>query len=410
MKDYRLVYCVSFAAKSQIMPQDNAAAMRAWRHDLHAHPEIGFNETRTAHKIAALLDQFGLEVHRGIAGTGVVGVLRRGQGNRAIGLRADIDALPIQEANTFSYQSTVDGVFHGCGHDGHTAMLLGAAQQLATDESIDGCVYFIFQPSEEDGRGALAMIEDGLFERFPMQAVYGLHNMPGRPAGHFSVREGAIMTSEDIFEITIHGSGGHASMPERTIDPIIISTEVIQALQTIVSRAISPAHWGVVSVTEILTDGARNVIPSTVTIKGDCRALSSDTQVLIENRMRQIVQGICSAHGATGKVSYRNDFVVTHNTPDETRQAVAAATALVGAAAVDAHCDTCGGSEDFAQMLINVPGCYLFIGNGKDAHHGQSLHHPGYDFNDDILTTGRDYWITLARLQLPTDHRHSHQL
>ena len=379
----------------------NEKQMLAWRRDLHAHPETGFNETRTADKIATLLQEFGLQVERGVGGTGVIGTLRRGQGNRAIGLRADIDALPIQEANALDYRSTRDGVFHGCGHDGHTAMLLGAAQQLAADESFDGCVHFVFQPSEEDGRGALAMIDDGLFERFPMQAIYGLHNMPGTPTGHFAVREGAIMTSEDIFEITINGNGGHASMPERVIDPVIITAEVIQGLQTIVSRSIGPKDWGVVSVTEILTDGARNVIPSTVTIKGDCRALSADTQTLIEKRMRQIVEGICAAHGATASVDYRQDFIVTSNSAAETRQVIEAATALAGSDAVNDNCDTCGGSEDFARMLQHAPGCFAFIGNGTDGHHGTSLHNPGYDFNDALLPIGRDYWITLVNRQLP---------
>lgn len=323
-------------------------AMRAWRRDIHKHPELGFRELRTAAKVADLLEEFGLEVHRGIGTTGVVGMLRRGQGNRAIGLRADMDALPIQEANDFAHRSVNDKVFHGCGHDGHTTMLLGGAKRLAEDGKFDGTAYFIFQPSEEDGRGALSMIDDGLFERFPMDAVYGLHNLAGIPAGHFAVRKGAMMTSEDIFVITILGRGGHASMPDRTVDPVVIGAEVIQALQTIVSRSVGPQDWGVVSVTELLTDGARNVIPSTVTIKGDCRALTAETQGHIETRMRQIVAGVCAAHGAEGRVEYRQDFVVTVNTAAETEAAVAAAQSVAGAPAVDANCPTCGGSEDFA--------------------------------------------------------------
>jgi hippurate hydrolase len=327
-------------------------------------------------------------------------VLTRGTAGQAIGVRADMDALPIQEANTFEHRSIHDGVFHGCGHDGHTAMLLAAAKWLSDSGDFDGTVYFIFQPSEEDGRGALAMIEDGLFERFPMQAVYGMHNMPGIPAGQFAVRKGEIMTSEDIFEITIKGRGGHASMPDRAIDPIIIAAELILALQTIVSRSVAPKDWGVVSVTEILSDGARNVIPSTVTIKGDCRAMSTQTQDKIETRMREIVAGITSAHGAEGLVEYRNDFVVTVNTPQETDAAIAAARKVAGEPAVDPACPPCSASEDFARMLQVKPGCYMLIGNGVDGHCGATLHNPNYDLNDEILTTGAAYWVALVESRL----------
>ncbi len=374
-----------------------------WRRDIHQHPELGFQEERTAAKVAVLLQDFGVEVHTGIGTTGVVGVLSKGAGEQAIGLRADIDALPIQEANTFAHRSIHDGVFHGCGHDGHTAMLLAAAKHLAESGEFDGTVYFIFQPSEEDGRGAISMIEDGLFDRFPMNAVYGMHNMPGIPAGHFAVKKGAIMTSEDIFVITIEGRGGHASMPDRAIDPVVIGAEIILALQSIVSRSFAPQDWGVVSVTEVLTDGARNVIPSVVTIKGDCRAMSAETQNLIETRMREIVAGISSAHGAQGFVEYRNDFVITVNSPAETDAAIAAARTVAGEPAVDADCPPCSASEDFARMLQVIPGCYILIGNGLDGHCGATLHNPGYDLNDDILTVGADYWVSLVEAQLPTN-------
>lgn len=376
--------------------------MTSWRRDIHRYPELGFNEVRTSDKVAVLLEEFGLEVHRGIGQTGVVGVLKRGSGNRAIGLRADMDALPIQEANDFDHKSTVDNVFHGCGHDGHTSMLLGAAHMLSKSDTFDGTVYFIFQPSEEDGRGALSMIDDGLFERFPMEAVYGMHNMPGIPAGHFAVRKGAIMTSEDVFEITIHGRGGHASMPERTVDPIIVGAEVIQGLQTIVSRSLSSREWGVVSITEVYTDGARNIIPSTFTIKGDCRALSTDVQATIERRMREIVAGICAAHGAEGDVLYQHDFVPTVNSPDETDAAIRAAQTVAGEVGVDPDCPTCGASEDFARMLHVKPGCYILIGNGDQGSCSASLHNPHYDLNDEILSVGCEYWITLVEQQLPT--------
>ena len=374
---------------------------QTWRHDIHKHPELGFQEKRTGGIVADLLAGFGLKVHTGIGMTGVVGVLQRGTADQAIGLRADIDALPIQEANSFEYRSVHDGVFHGCGHDGHTAMLLAAAKQLAGSGGFDGTAYFIFQPSEEDGRGALSMIDDGLFERFPMKAVYGMHNMPGIPAGHFAVRKGAIMTSEDIFVITIKGRGGHASMPDRAIDPVVIGAELVLALRSIVSRAVAPKDWGVVSVTEVLTDGARNVIPSTVTIKGDCRAMSTNTQDLIETRMREIVAGITAAHGAEGMVEYRNDFVVTVNTPDETDAAIAAARMVAGEPAVDPDCPPCSASEDFARMLQVKPGCYILIGNGLDGHCGATLHNPNYDLNDEILPVGANYWVALVESQLP---------
>ena len=380
------------------------ADMQAWRRDIHQYPELGFAEVRTAAKVADLLRSFGLEVHEQVGRTGVVGVLKRGNGgsnsNRAIGLRADMDALPIQEANDVDYRSQHDGVFHGCGHDGHTAMLLGAAQALAASGEFDGTVYFIFQPSEEDGKGALAMIEDGLFERFPMQAVYGLHNMPGWPTGHFAVRKGAIMTSEDIFEITIHGRGGHAYMPEKTIDPLMVGAEVMLALQTIVSRSISSRDWAVVSATEFITDGARNIIPSTVTIKGDCRALSSEVQATIERRMREIVAGICATHGATGEVLYQNDFVPTINSDAETEHAIAAAKAVTGAAGITEDCPTCGASEDFAQMLTRKPGCYILLGNGSEGSCATSLHNPHYQLNEDILALGCQYWQALVQQQL----------
>lgn len=374
--------------------------MRGWRRDIHKHPELGFREERTSSKVAELLSEFGLEVHRNIGTTGVVGVLRNGNGKHAIGLRADMDALPIQEANDFDHRSIHDNVFHGCGHDGHTTMLLGAAKRLSENPAFDGTVYFVFQPSEEDGLGALSMIDDGLFDRFPMAAVYGMHNMPGIPAGHFAVREGSIMTSEDIFIITIQGRGGHASMPNRAIDPVAIGAEVILALQTIVSRSIDPTDWAVVSVTEVLTDGARNVIPSEVVIKGDCRALSVETQDRIESRMRAIVDGICSAHGATATVEYRREFLATVNTPAETQAAISAARKVAAQSTINPNCPTCPASEDFARMLQVKPGCYILIGNGEDGHCGSSLHNPNYDLNDDILGIGCSYWVALVEQEL----------
>ena len=367
-----------------------------WRRDIHRHPELGFGEERTAGIVAALLEGFGIETHTGIGRTGVVGVLRRGGSTRSIGLRADIDALPIQEANTFDHRSVNDRQFHGCGHDGHATMLLAAAQTLASADTFDGTVHFIFQPNEENGLGALAMMEDGLFDRFPMDAVYGMHNMPGIPAGNFAVRKGPMMTFEDNFVISIKGLGGHASMPDRTRDPVVVGAEIISALQTVVARSLNPMASGVVSVTEIHTDGARNVIPSNVTIKGDTRGLSNETQALIEKRMRELVVNIGKAHNVEVTLDYTHEFIVLKNTDHETDLAVQAAIDTVGVERVVSECEPAACSEDFAQMLRAKPGCYVLIGNGTDGHNGKPLHNPGYDFNDDVLETGATWWVRLT--------------
>jgi hippurate hydrolase len=367
-----------------------------WRRDIHRHPELGFGEERTSAVVAERLESFGIETHTGIGGTGVVGVLRRGSGTRSVGLRADIDALPIQEANEFDHRSVNDGKFHGCGHDGHTAMLLAAAETLSAAESIDGTVNFIFQPNEENGLGALAMMDDGLFERFEMDAVYGMHNMPGIPAGHFAVRKGSMMTFEDNFVISIRGLGGHASMPNRTRDPVVVAAEIISALQTVVARSLNPMDSGVVSVTEVHTDGARNVIPSNVTIKGDTRGLSDHVQALIEQRMREIVVNIGKAHNVDVTLDYSHEFIVLNNSDAETDVAIRAAVDTVGEDRVVPDCEPAACSEDFAQMLRAKPGCYLLIGNGTEGHHGRPLHNPGYDFNDDVLATGAAYWVRLV--------------
>ena len=367
-----------------------------WRRDIHQHPELGFREERTAARVAELLESFGLETHTAIGRTGVVGVLQKGSSRRAIGLRADIDALPIQEANTFAHRSLHDDRFHGCGHDGHTTMLLAAAEQLASTGSIDGTVYFIFQPNEENGLGALAMMRDGLFERFAMDAIFGMHNMPGIPAGHFAVRKGAMMTFEDNFVIRICGLGGHASMPHRTRDPLVAAAAIISALQAIVARSLDPMASGVVSVTEIHTDGARNVIPSNVTIKGDTRGLTAGTQQLIERRMREIAVNIGRAHDVEVVVDYSHEFIVLNNSDRETDLAIQAAVDTVGADSVVPDCEPAACSEDFARMLAVRPGCYLLIGNGTEGHNGRPLHNPGYDFNDEVLAIGARYWVRLA--------------
>jgi len=383
------------------------AEMVSWRHAIHRHPELAFDTQATAALVAAVLTDIGVdEVHAGIGESGVVGVIRRGRSPRAIGLRADMDALPIQEQSERGHRSAIDGVFHGCGHDGHTAMLLGAAR-LLMDIPFDGTVYLVFQPDEENGRGAQAMLDDGILERFPMSAIYGLHNMPGLPVGSFATRRGPLMSSEDLFEITVHGRGGHASTPERHVDPVVVGAEIVLALQTIVSRSIPATDTAVVSVTEILTDGARNIVPSTVTIKGDCRAFSTTVQATIERRMREIVAGICAAHGATATVAYAHEFVPVVNTIDECRLAAAAAVDVVGAPNVDDDCPLVTASEDFARFLLHVPGCFMQIGNGVDGECGSSLHNPSYDFNDDALQIGADYWVRVVQRALgePLDQK-----
>lgn len=377
------------------------AAMTEWRRDFHRHPELGFEEVRTSRLIAERLTGFGLEVHVGIGGTGVVGVLRRGASNRAVGLRADIDALPIDEKNDFAHRSATDGVMHACGHDGHTAMLLGAAKHLAASDGFDGTVVFIFQPAEEHGRGAQAMIDDGLFERFGIDQVFGIHNIPGLPVGEFAVRTGPIMASEDNFEIVIHGAGGHASAPQNTVDPIVIAAELVLALQSIVARGFSPLDAVVVSATEVTTDGVRNVIPSTAWIRGDVRTFTPEAQAKVEALMRRIATGVCAAHGATCDVEYSNSFVPTINTAEATELAVRAARGALGDGNVDSDCRPIGGAEDFARMLAVKDGCFGFLGNGGDAGRGRGLHGQFYDFNDDALAPGAAYWIGLVEAALP---------
>lgn len=374
------------------------ASMTEWRRHLHRFPECGFEVQQTAEFIAEKLESWGIEVIRHIGRSGVVGILRNGQGKASIGLRADMDALHIEEQNTFAHRSCHQGRMHACGHDGHSAMLLGAACHLAQHRDFNGTVYFIFQPDEEHGCGARAMIDDGLFERFRMDAVYGLHNLPGLPAGHFAVRSGALMASESSFEIRIQGIGGHAAMPHTGVDPIVTGAQVVLALQTIVSRNLSAVHeTAVVSVTEFVTDGTVNVIPSSVVIKGDCRCFSEESLSRIERRMARIVVGICDAAGADHEFTFINTFYPTVNTPEETGRAIAAATEVLGAERVNGNCDPFTISEDFSAMLRVRPGCYALLGNGTDSEGGCALHNPKYDFNDDILLKGAAYWVTLVR-------------
>lgn len=386
-----------------MMDNDLQTQMTRWRHHLHQHPETGFEEVATADYVAGVLADLGLEVQRGIGGTGVVASLTVGDGSGAIGLRADMDALKITEdALDRPHISRNPGKMHGCGHDGHMAMLLGAARLLWEGRDFNGTVRFIFQPAEEHGRGARAMLEDGLFQRFPVDAIFGLHNMPGLPAGHIATRPGGILASEDNFVIHIKGRGTHAARPHMGVDPIVIGAQIVLALQTIVSRNLDPSLPAVISCTEFITDGIRNVVPSNVTIKGDTRSYTASVQALLETRMREISEGLCRTHGAGWEFQYTHEFAPTVNSEEYVALAVDAATKVVGAERVHANIEPVMASEDFAAFLQVVPGNFAFIGNGDTPEKGGiPLHNATYDFNDDILPTGASYLAELARLALP---------
>jgi amidohydrolase len=376
------------------------ATMQAWRHDIHRHPELAFEEQRTAARVAQLLTEFGLEVHTGIGNTGVVGVLKKGSSERMLGMRADMDALRIHEQNSFDHRSLHDGKMHACGHDGHTAMLLGAAQYLASDGLFDGSAVFIFQPAEEHGEGARAMLADGLFERFPVDAVYAIHNFPSLETGKFAVRAGSIMAAEDNFEITVNAVGHHAAMPHLGKDAIVIGAQIVSAMQTLVSRTLDPLDSAVVSFTEFVTNGTVNVVPGQVVLKGDTRSLTVAVQDHIETTMERIVAGICAAQGASYEFSYQRNFIPTVNTANEAEIAAAVAASVAGAQNVVGDSRPAMTSEDFGYMLQARPGAYLLLGNGKEGIGGCSLHNPAYDFNDAILCKGADFWVKLVETQL----------
>lgn len=370
--------------------------LRDLRHQFHRVPELGFQEDQTKTIVAQELRQYGLEVHEGV---GVIGILRAGTGNRAVGLRADMDALPIAEDSTHAHASQTPGVMHACGHDGHMTMLLGAAQALAADPGFSGTVVFIFQPNEELGLGAQAMLAEGILDRFPIEEVYAIHNLPGAPVGQISTRDGLICSSESLFEITITGQGGHASMPQAGRDAITIGAEIVQALQTIVARRLAPGAGAVVSVTEFIADGQRNVLPGQAVLKGDARARSPQDRDEIERFMRQIVTGIAAAHGVDAKVTYKTEFVETINSTLPTQAALRAADAL-GLETVPNR-QPMSFSEDFAHFSAAVPGCFLLLGNGETGPHGQPLHSNTYDFNDQLLGIGAQFWKTLVRDRMP---------
>lgn len=368
------------------------------RQAFHCDPELGFDETRTKTKVASILRGLGLEVHEGV---GVVGVLRSGGGNRAIGLRADMDALPITEISTHDYISNNAGVMHACGHDGHMTMLLGAAETLAKNPDFDGTIVFIFQPNEEHGLGARAMINEGFLEQFPIDEVYAIHNLPGAPAGQVSTRVGQICASESLFEIKINGKGGHASMPHVGVDAITVGAEMVFALQTIVSRKLAPSAGAVLSVTEFLTDGQRNVLPGHATLKGDVRARLPEDRKDVERFMRQIVDGVAATHGITAEMSFNTEFIETINAETPTKAVVEAAQ-NVGLATIGDRLPM-SFSEDFAHFCAAVPGCFLLLGNGQTGAHGQPLHAANYDFNDAILPIGASLWAQLVRDRLPSN-------
>ncbi len=388
-----------------ILPEVSALAdeMSEWRHHIHAHPETAFEEIATAAFVADKLRSFGLEVHTGLAKTGVVGVLHGGNGAApdAIGLRADLDALHIHERSGVPYASRHEGRMHACGHDGHTTMLLGAAKAMAMArrKALAGTVYFIFQPAEENEGGGRVMVEEGLFERFPMRAVYGMHNWPRMPAGTFAMRAGPLMGAYDIFEIVATGKGAHAAMAYTGKDPMLFAAQTITALQTIVARNLHPQDAGVVSVTQVHGGDTWNVIPQEVVLRGTVRSFKSDVQDLIERRLRGIVAGVAATFEMSATVRYERRYPALVNSAAETQYAIAAAAAVVGARHVDTNPTPEMGSEDFAFMLQAKPGCYVWLGAGRDAD-TPNIHSPQYDFNDAVLPIGASYWVTLAEQQL----------
>jgi len=380
----------------------DAAAITAIRRDIHAHPELCFQEHRTADVIAKALTDWGIPIHRGLGKTGVVGIVSNGSSSRAVGLRADIDALPMTEHNTFAHASTHPGRMHACGHDGHTAMLLAAARHFARHRNFDGTVYLIFQPAEEGGAGAREMMRDGLFEKFPMEAVFGAHNWPGLKVGQFALKPGPVMASSNEFRITIRGKGSHAALPHNGIDPVPVACQMVQAFQTIITRNRRPVDPGVISVTMIHAGEATNVVPDACELQGTVRTFSLELIDLIEQRMRAIAEHTCAAFGAQCEFEFRRNYPPTINHPAETEFARRVLGQVVGPGNVHEYEPTMG-SEDFSFFLQEKPGCYFVIGNGDGSHreggHGLGpcmLHNPSYDFNDELIPLGATAWVRIA--------------
>lgn len=377
----------------------NHADLTAIRRDIHAHPELGFEEHRTADIVAEKLSRWGIEVTRGIGKTGVVGTLRVGNDPRSIGLRADMDALPILEANTFAHKSQHNGKMHACGHDGHTAMLLGAAHYLSESRNFDGCVHFIFQPAEEGIGGARAMIEDGLFTQFPCDSVFGMHNRPGMEIGKFAIRPGPMMAGGAMFDISITGVGAHGARPESGIDPVVIAAQIVTAAQTIVSRNIRPRDTAVLSITQIHAGDAYNVIPQTAQIMGTARAFSMEVLGMIESNLRRLAENIAASFGATADLDFRLEFMPTVNNDAETQFAIECASDLVGADRVNGDIPMIMASEDFSYMLNERPGAYIMVGNGA-GEGGCEVHNPAYDFNDQAIPYGAAFFATAVEKKL----------
>jgi len=374
--------------------------MKQWRRDIHAHPELGFEEDRTSEFVARKLTEWGISVTRGLAKTGVVGTLQGSSpGGRSIGLRADMDALPVAELNSFKHASEYVGKMHACGHDGHTTMLLGAAAHLARTRDFSGTVYFIFQPAEEGLGGGDRMVKEGLFTKFPMDAVYGLHNWPGMPVGTVGIRSGPMMASADILDIEIKGKGGHGAMPHLSIDPIVVAAHIVTALQTLVSRSTDPLQSSVLSITAIEGGNAHNVIPEVVRMRGTVRTFSPAIRDMIEKGIKRIASGVAQSLGASAVVQYRRMFPALINAPGAVDIAVRAAASVVGADNVNDAIEPVMGSEDFAFMLEAKPGAYAFLGQAGPAS-SCMIHSPHYDFNDDLLPIGVSYWISLVRQTL----------
>jgi hippurate hydrolase len=369
----------------------------ALRREIHAHPELAFQEHRTAALVARKLTDWGYEVATGLGGTGVVGTLQRGRGSRRLGIRADMDALPITEATGHTWSSQTPGVMHACGHDGHTATLLAAARHLAEHGDFDGTLHLIFQPAEEGAAGAVRMMDDGLFERFPCDTLFALHNMPGSPTGHFTFRAGATMASSDNVTITLQGIGGHGAMPHTTADPLVAASSIVMALQTVVSRNVDPLHTAVVTVGALQAGQANNVIPDQATLKLSVRALDPEVRSLLKQRIHELVTQQAASYRVRADIDWQDGYAVLINDSACTTLAVELATRLFGAERVTPQGAPITASEDFAFMLQRVPGCYFFVGNGAAGTPGACMvHNPGYDFNDDIIADGAAFWSALV--------------
>ena len=381
------------------LPTENLRdKMIEWRHELHKHPELGFNEIKTAKLISELLNNFGLKVYNNFGRTGVVGHLEKNKNKNLIAIRADMDALPIKEETSLCYQSQNPGVMHACGHDGHMATLLGTAKFLSEDRSFNGNILFIFQPDEENGGGAKSMISQGLFEKFNISEVYALHNIPTMPVGYFATRENTITASESSFKIDINSKGGHSALPNIGGDALMVGSQIVTALQTIVSRKIDPRKNAVFSITEFITNGKKNILASSATLKGDTRCLDEDTKLIIKDKLKQICHGIAEANGVNCSISFETPFPITTNSRIPTQKIIKCLKDTFEDNNINSNCEPMMFSEDFAFMSAQAPSCFVLIGNGTTGKNAEPLHSPNFDFNDNILTLGSSLWVNLAKM------------